>query len=113
MGSPLVGTWKLISETREGLAVFTETNFSLHVSEKRTATADAAFEANQTMRLSGGTYTVDGSAAVLHYGLSGRPDYVGKDLRLEFAIEGARMTIQGTQPDGVETAESTWERAEH
>ena len=46
------------------------------------------FEANQTMQLSGGSYTILGSKAILKYGLSGVPDYIGRDLELDFSIEG-------------------------
>ncbi len=67
-------------------------------------------EANQTMQLSGGTYTISGSKAILKYGLSGVPDYLGRDLELDFSIEGDTMIIRGTQPDGSTTEETTWRR---
>ena len=64
-------------------------------------------EVNQTMQLSGGTYTILGSKAILKYGLSGVPDYIGRDLELDFSIEGDTMIIRGTQPDGSTTEETT------
>ena len=113
MNGPLVGTWQLISETREGMAVFTEANFSIHVSGKslnQDEPSRAMLEVNQTMQLSGGTYTILGSKAILKYGLSGVPDYIGRDLELDFSIEGDTMIIRGTQPDGSTTEETTWRR---
>ena len=116
MSSPLAGAWELISDTREGIAVFTETHFNIYVVGKPgtgfPGTESAESEASSTMRGSGGTYTVSGATAVLHYLVTRVPNYVGRDLNLEFEIDANTMTIEGTQPDGTRMERSAWRRLE-
>lgn len=119
MSSPLTGAWELISDAQEGFAVFTRSHFNIYVvgkpgtgfvgGESRGEQSDAA---SQTMRGSGGTYTVSGSAAVLYYLVTRVPNYVGRDLNIDFTIDGNTMTIKGTQPDGTLMEKSTWRRLE-
>ncbi|MCH8206699.1 MAG: hypothetical protein IH956_06805 [Chloroflexi bacterium] len=70
MSSPLAGAWELISDVQEGFAVFTQSHFNIYVVGKPGtgfAGGESAEElsdaASRTMRGSGGTYTVSGSAA--------------------------------------------------
>ena len=119
MSSPQTGAWELISDAQEGFAVFTQSHFNIYVVGKPgtgfagSETAEEQSEAaSRTMRGSGGTYTVSGSAAVLHYLVTRVPNYVGRDLKIEFEIDGDALTIQGTQPDGTRMESSTWRRLE-
>ena len=116
MSSPLAGAWELVSDTQEGFAVFTESHFNIYVVAKPgtgfPGREPVEADASRTMRGSGGTYAISDSSAVLHYLVTRVPNYVGRDLHMEFQIDGGTMTIEGTQPDGTRMERSTWRRLE-
>ena len=114
MGSPLVGAWEAESDTSEGFLILTETHCSMTFNPKNRKrfqgsepTEEEAAEAYRTLGASAGTYTVSGSTAILREIVCRVPNHVGGDLKIEFAIEGDRMTAVITQPDGTEGGEVT------
>ena len=114
MSSPLRGAWELISEGQEGFAVFTESHFNIYVVQKGAQgpgpAQDELGDASRTMRGSGGTYSVSGSTAVLHYLVTRVPNYYDRDLRIDFDVSDDTLTIRGTQPDGTTMAQSNWRK---
>lgn len=70
MSSPLVGAWEAVSDTDQGISVFTETHFSMVVmpknrqrSEGSEPTPEEAMAAYRGVRALAGTYTISGSRA--------------------------------------------------
>ena len=117
MESPLKGAWGLNSDSQEGFAVFTDSHFNIYVVQKSGPPAeglggaeDSLGDASRTMRGSGGTYTVSGSTAVLHYLVTRVPNYYDRDLKIEFKLAEDTLAISGTQPDGTTMAESIWRK---
>ena len=65
MASPLVGAWELVSDTDQGIMIFTETHYSgvamsknRKRSESKEQTPEAGLEVLQNVRALAGTYTV-------------------------------------------------------
>lgn len=70
MSSPLVGAWEAVSDTDQGISVFTETHFSMVVmpknrqrSEGSEPTPEEAMAAYRGVRALAGTYTISDSRA--------------------------------------------------
>ena len=112
MSSSIVGAWQLVSDTREGFMVFTDQRFNIYagVEDQRLVQNAASEEAltARTVHGSGGTYQSDGSTAMLHYRVTAVPGYADREVEIAFDLEGAELTIRGTQPDGTQDARSTW-----
>ena len=72
MTSPLVGAWELVSDTRQGIHIYTETHYSAVMMPKdrqriegREATSDEVMESYQDVNALAGTYTISGSNITL------------------------------------------------
>ena len=114
MKSPLTGAWELVSDGQQGFMVFTDEHFNIYVDPLDRPTLDAADAyASQwapTVRGTGGTYSVDGSTAALHYTATPATDSPDTDLSVEYEMSGDELRFRGTQPDGSVTPQSTWRR---
>lgn len=100
MASPLAGAWELQSDTEVGLALFTDTHFSMSLSDRdRPAFAsddptDAeAAEAFRTLQCAGGTYEIRGSTLVFHRLVNRHPNWTGRDYRWDYRLDGDRLTM--------------------
>ena len=104
MSSPLVGAWELVSDTRQGVMVCSETHFSITMASKNRQrieepTSDEIIEAYQDVNALGGTYAVSGSKLTYNREVNLRLDIVGIPVEAEFTIDGDRLTwrsISGT-----------------
>lgn len=101
MSSPLVGAWELVSDTRQGVWVFTETHHSAVAMDKNRQrseggepTPDQAMEAYQAVSALAGAYTVSGSKVTLHRAATLSADWIGQDMEAEFTVEGDRLTLR-------------------
>jgi len=99
MNSPLTGAWELVSETQNGIAVFTDAYFNITIVAKdrqrfkadEPTDAEAA-EAYRTLSTAAGTYEVSGTTLILHRMVNRNPNWTGKDALWEIAIDGERLT---------------------
>ncbi|MFQ6028634.1 MAG: hypothetical protein ACE5Q6_14200 [Dehalococcoidia bacterium] len=101
MSSPLVGAWEFVSDTHQGVWVFTETHYSAVMMRKdrqriegRELTPSEVLEAYQSVNALSGSYTVSGSRMKLERTANLRADLIGVDMEAEFTIEGDRMTVR-------------------
>ena len=99
MASPLVGAWELVSDTRQGIHIYTETHYSVVMMSKdrqRIAepTTDDILESYQDVAALAGTYTVSGSKITLHRIANTRAEAIGVDIEGEFTIEGDKLTLR-------------------
>jgi hypothetical protein len=101
MSAPLAGAWELVSDTHQGVWVFTETHYSAVVMRKnrqriggRELTPTEALEAYQSVNALSGTYTVSGSRMTLKRSANLRADVLGVDLEAECTMDGDRMTVR-------------------
>jgi len=100
MGSLLAGAWELVSDTQNGIAVFTDTYYNItwvpnnrakfEVDEPTDAEAVVAYRALAT---AAGTYDITGTTVVLHRVVNLNPNWTGKDVHWEYSIDGDRLTI--------------------
>ena len=100
MSSPLAGAWKLVSDTQNGIAVFTDTHYNItwaaksrtkfKVDEPTDAEAAVAYRALAT---AAGTYDITGTTVVLHRVVNLNPNWTGKDVHWEYSIDGDRLTM--------------------
>lgn len=100
MSSPLAGAWEFVSDTHQGVWVFTETHYSVVMMRKNRQriehelTPNEALEAYQSVNALAGTYTVSGSRMTLKRTANLRAELLGGDLEAEFTIDGDRMTVR-------------------
>ena len=99
MASPLVGAWELVSDTRQGIHMFTETHFSAVAMSKdrqriEEPTTDDILEGYKDVVALAGTYTVSGSKITLHRIANTRAEAIGVDIEGEFTIEGDKLTLR-------------------
>ena len=104
MSSPLVGAWELVSDTRQGVMVCSETHFSVTMASKnrqriQEPTPDEITEAYQDVNALAGTYTVSGSKLTFQRVATLRVNLIGLPFEADFTIDGDRLTwrsISGT-----------------
>lgn len=101
MSSPVAGAWESVSDTRQGLWVFTETHYSFVSMPKgrqriegREPTSDEMVEAYRTVNALTGSYTVSGSTLTLHRTANLRSEVTGLDVVAEFTVEGDRLRLR-------------------
>ena len=116
VGSPLVGAWELVNDTRQGVAVFTGTHYAIVVMQKdrnlpsgEQYTPEEALEAISTCGTFAGTYTVSGTTVTMERTANLRPTLVGVDAVWESLVEGDTMKFRGIS-GGLPTDEWTWRR---
>ena len=101
MSSPVAGAWEPVSDTHQGLWLFSETHYSVVITRKgrqriegREPTSDEIVEAYRDVNALSGTYTVSGSTVTLKRAANLRADVIGLDVVAEFTIEGDRLTLR-------------------
>ena len=99
MTSPLIGAWKLISDTKEGTAFYTERQYSVVVMGKNRIrfkgdepTQDEMADAYRTFWASSGTYEISNQAVNIFKEIICRnPNEIGREAYREFTVENAKM----------------------
>ena len=115
VGSPLVGAWELVNDTRQGVLIFTGTHYAVVQMQKERNlpkgdqyTPEEALEALYTCGALAGTYTVSGGTLTMERTANTRPESIGVIAVWEFTVEGDVMkgkVVSGGAPD-----EATWRR---
>ena len=85
MNSQLAGAWELVSDTQNGIAVFTDTYFNITITAKdrqpfkaaEPTDAEAA-EAYRTLSTAAGTYDISGTTLILHRIGQSKPELDGE-----------------------------------
>ncbi len=100
MASPIAGAWELISDSEEGIAVFTDTHYSFIFQDKSRKTYpedgsdDAAeLEAHRTHHSQGGTYKVSGSSLAFGREFCRHPGRSGRTLDAEITFQDDTFTF--------------------
>jgi hypothetical protein len=100
MSSKLAGAWELVSDSSNGLAVFTDTHFNVTWIEKNRAkfktdepTDAEAAEAFRTLNTAAGTYEISGDTLIFHRYVNRHPNWTGVDVHSEFSIDGDQLTF--------------------
>ena len=91
MSSPVAGAWEPVSDTHQGLWLFSETHYSAVITRKgrqriegREPTSDEIVEAYRDVNALSGTYTVSGSTVTFKRAANLRADVIGLDVVAEF-----------------------------
>ncbi len=99
MGSILAGAWELVSDSYNGLAIFTDTHFNVTWTAKNRAkfktdepTDEEAAEAFRTLSTAAGTYEISGETLIFHRYVNRHPNWTGVDAPSEFAVDGDQLT---------------------
>ncbi len=108
MTSPLIGAWKLISDTKEGTAFYTERQYSVVVMGKNRIrfkgdepTQDEMADAYRTFWASSGTYEISNQAVNIFKEIICRnPNEIGREAYREFTVENAKMKDRIVPFDG-------------
>ena len=115
VGSPLVGAWELVNDTRQGVLIFTGTHYAVVQMQKERNlpkgdqyTPEEALEALYTCGALAGTYTVSGGTLTMERTANTRPEGVGVTAVWEFSVEGDVM--KGKVVSGSAADEATWRR---
>ena len=115
VGSPLVGAWELVNDTRQGVLIFTGTHYAVVQMQKERNlpkgdqyTPEEALEALYTCGALAGTYTVSGGTLTMERTANTRPEGVGVTAVWEFTVEGDVM--KGRVVSGNVADEATWRR---
>jgi len=115
VGSPLVGAWELVNDTRQGVLIFTGTHYAVVQMQKERNlpkgdqyTPEEALEALYTCGALAGTYTVSGGTLTMERTANTRPESVGVTAVWEFTVEGDVM--KGRVVSGSAADEATWRR---
>ena len=115
VGSPLVGAWELVNDTRQGVLIFTGTHYAVVQMQKERNlpkgdqyTPEEALEALYTCGALAGTYTVSGGTLTMERTANTRPEGVGVTAVWEFSVEGDVMKVRVVS--GSAADEATWRR---
>ena len=114
-GSPLVGAWELVDDTRQGVLIYTGTHYAVVQMQKERNlpkgdqyTPEEALEALYTCGVLAGTYTVSGSTLTMERTANTRPESIGVTAVMEFTVEGDVMKARGVS--GGVAGEVTWRK---
>ena len=114
-GSPLVGAWELVDDTRQGVLIYTGIHYAVVQMQKERnlpkgdqCTPEEALEALYTCGALAGTYTVSGSTLTMERTANTRPESIGVTAVMEFTVEGDVMKARGVS--GGVADEATWRR---
>jgi hypothetical protein len=115
VGSPLVGAWELVDDTRQGVLIFTGTHYAVVQMQKERNlpkgdqyTPEEALEALYTCGALAGTYTVSGGTLTMERTANTRPESIGVIAVWEFTVEGDVMKVRVVS--GSAADEATWRR---
>lgn len=118
MASPLLGAWQLVSDSHEGMMIYTQTHYCnvtvrkgrKQISDQPTESEEA--EAYRTIGASAGTYVIKGSVATRREEIDRIPQDHVDDADFEFTIAGHVLTWQYVAPDGARGPAATYHRVE-
>ena len=113
MSPVLVGAWEMVSDTDEGMAVFTEAHYSMvwQNTNRKPYPVDSPtdadeLEAYRSHQSQAGTYQVSGSKLTLGREIRRHPGRAGTPAEGEFSIQGDTITVYGFgSPEGL-----TWRK---
>jgi len=115
VGSPLVGAWELVNDTRQGVLIFTGTHYAVvqmqkerNLPEGDQYTPEKTLEALYTCGALAGTYTVSGGTLTMERTANTRPESIGVIAVWEFTVEGDVMKVRVVS--GSAADEATWRR---
>lgn len=117
MASTLAGAWEIVDDDRQGVAVFSDTHFSLVIGPKnrqRSGSGEASVE--EVMQLynsvaeHSGTYTDSGFRATLKRLANTRVDVIDEDMVFDFNVDGDRLTLRVISGASRGGGESVWRR---
>jgi len=116
---PIVGAWELVSDSRVGVSIYTDSHFSTVVAPKNRqrssasrATPDEALEALLTCQAVSGTYAVSGSTGTYTKVANTRAETSDQPIVGDHTIDGDTMTFN-IRSGGSSTnagASLTWSR---
>jgi hypothetical protein len=113
MSSSVVGAWQLVSDSDDGMLIFSDSYFSVVISEKNRAkfkgenpTEAEAAESYGTLTAVSGPYKLVGTTLVFSRIANKNPNVAGMDTSFEITLDGDRLTLQGSANATV------WKRAE-
>src|SRR5215207_5029083 len=100
MSALLAGAWELVSNTQNGIAVFTDIHFHMTLTAKSRKKFKAeeptdveAAEAYRTLSTAAGTYKIAGTTMTLHRIVNRNPNWTGEDVHWDFRIDGEQLTL--------------------
>jgi len=106
MSSPIAGAWQMVSDSRDGIALFSDSYFSVVMSEKNRAkfkmeepTEAEAAKAFHAVSTGAGTYELSGTTLVCHRIANLNPNWAGADSSFEITLVGEQLTMQGNASD--------------
>jgi hypothetical protein len=106
MSSPIAGAWKMVSDSVDGIAVFSDSYFSIVISEKNRAkfkaeepTEAEAAKAFHAVSTAAGRYELSGTTLVCHRIANLNPNRAGMDGSFEITLAGDRLTMKGGESD--------------
>ena len=115
IGSPLVGTWEMVEDARQGVLIYTGTHYALlwMLKERKLPNGDQytpeeALEALTTSGALAGTYTIAENTVTMERIASSRPEGVGVAAVQEFTVEGDTLNLRGVS--GIRPGEMNWRR---
>ena len=115
VGSPLVGAWELVDDSRQGVLIYTGTHYALvqmqkerHLPKGDQYTPEEALEAISSSASLAGTYSASGNTVSAERIASLGPTFVGVTAVHEFAVEGDTLNLRGMS--GIPLGETTWRR---
>jgi hypothetical protein len=119
MPSILTGAWSLVSDSQVGMALFTDTHFSIVLTGKNKApletgqtTPGKTSESFHSLLAAAGTYKVSvaDSILTLHHVANPDPNLTGINTKWELSINGNRAKTRNIKQDGSLGPTETWEK---
>ncbi len=117
MPESIAGVWELVSDTRDGLIVATNTHASAIIMDKgrrrfqqdEPTDAEAA-EAYRSFITQAGPYTMADGSLIHHRTYTRNPNGMGSDEVFEYHRDGERLILQPIDPDGTRYQSMTWRK---
>ena len=113
--TPLIGTWELVDDTRQGVLIFTGPHYAVVQMQKQRDlpkgdqyTPEEAFEALYTFGALGRTYTINGNTVTMDRIAGSRPEGVGVAAVQEFTVEGNTLGLRSVS--GIRPGSMNWDR---
>jgi hypothetical protein len=100
MSSPLAGAWELVSDSSNGIALFTDTYFNVTWAAKNREkfeadepTDEEAAAAYRTLNTAAGTYEISGENFIFHRLVNRNPNWTGVDDHTKIVIDGDQFKM--------------------
>lgn len=112
MSSPIAGAWQLVSDSQDGILIFSDNYYGVVMSAKNRSkfkrenpTEAEAAEVYQTLTTAAGPYKLVGTSLVCGRIANKNPNATGVDATFEITLDRARLTLQSGST-------TVWERVE-